>query len=258
MSLTNDIKADFGKRLREARDSKKYSRQVLGVRLGVSPKTIQSWEMGRTFIENLSLIPAIERELDISISKLIKDATYTNDSMINESAAEYGKSESPQRGMPVAGPLAVSFTILSDKKTDVTEASYKAVPFVKPKTLGKDVADIKKKDVLNHVLIPVDWIPRGSVDFATRMADASLEPYIPHGAQVIVDRREPEAEKCLGKAVVLFIKNKGVRIRMLSIDEKTGLFCGTAYGINRRGKILINPEKGDIIIGKVVSVMSQC
>ncbi len=83
------IKTKFGKLFRAARDTKRLSRAALGMRLGISPKTIQSWENGRTWIEKLSLIPAIESELDVSISEIIRRATDRGRSAVAESPAAY-------------------------------------------------------------------------------------------------------------------------------------------------------------------------
>ena len=68
------IKQIFGKMLRKARDNKGLSRGTLADRLGISPKTVQSWEEGRTFIANLSLIPILDEMLDISVLQLTGDA----------------------------------------------------------------------------------------------------------------------------------------------------------------------------------------
>lgn len=253
MNVTGEIKADFGKRLRKARDAKRFSRQVLGVRLGVSPKTIQSWEMGRTFIENLSLIPAIERELEISISSLIDEATCNTGVSLNEpQPPEYG---SKRRAMPIVGPLALGFNLIASKE-EVDPQDFRAVPVVKPATLAEGVDKLQKKDILSHTVIPADWVPRGSVILATRMADSTLEPLVRHGSMVIIDRREQDPDKCVGQAVVMLVHNKGVRIRMLEDGARRGLYDGAPYGNNRRGKIAYQPEKGDRIIGRVVGVMS--
>ncbi len=73
--MPKDIKAEFGRLMRLSRDAKGMSRATLAMRLGISPKTIQSWEMGRTFIERLDLIPQLEAELECSLSTLIAKAT---------------------------------------------------------------------------------------------------------------------------------------------------------------------------------------
>lgn len=258
MNITGEIKADFGKRLRKARDAKKYSRQVLGVRLGVSPKTIQSWEMGRTFIENLSLIPAIERELDVSISSLIDEATGNPGgpaSSLNEPAPpKYGTKK---HGLPVAGPLAVSFNITVDKGSgELNPEDFRAVPVVKPATIGSNVSKLQRSDVITHTIIPGEWVPRGSVIIATRMADSTLDPLVPHGCLVIIDRRPQEAEKCVGQPVVFNVHNKGIRIRLLHWNKDSGCYEGVPYGGSGRGKIVFQPQKGDEIVGRVVGAMS--
>ena len=68
------IKSKFGKAFRERRDELKLSRDDLARMLGISKKTIQSWEIGRTFPQDLSLFPAIERHLQVGITELIRKA----------------------------------------------------------------------------------------------------------------------------------------------------------------------------------------
>jgi len=69
------IKDKFGKAFWAARKAKQFSRAELAMRIGVSPKTIQSWENGRTFVEKLDIIPLIEKELGVPFSKLIQQST---------------------------------------------------------------------------------------------------------------------------------------------------------------------------------------
>lgn len=59
------IRKRFGEKFRLARDEMNFSRAKLAKKLGISPKTIQSWEIGRTFIEDLSLIPKLNRTLQL-------------------------------------------------------------------------------------------------------------------------------------------------------------------------------------------------
>lgn len=65
------IKKAFGEKLKTARTLAGYSRAKLSVELGVSSKTIQSWETGRTFPENMSLVPVIEKKLGFFIPEIL-------------------------------------------------------------------------------------------------------------------------------------------------------------------------------------------
>jgi len=57
--LNAAIKKAFGEKFKQARMAAGYSRAKFGVEISVSAKTIQSWEVGRTFPENMALIPII-------------------------------------------------------------------------------------------------------------------------------------------------------------------------------------------------------
>ncbi len=253
------IKREFGKKFRAARDAKKLSRAALGLRLGISPKTIQSWEMGRTFIEDLSLIGPIERELAISVSALIAEATNPQAGAV---AAEMPAAYPRRRGRPKAGPIDLSFQIqampgAAFPNEDSLAGDFAAVPQIRPGAAMKPVADLAEADVVGHAVIPADWVPRGGVLVAYRMAESTLAPIIPLGAQVIVDRRRVDPDKVMNRLVALEIQGKGLRIRRLMVDPATGKTVGMPTGESRRGKVPYRPESGDRILGRVVGVIAQ-
>jgi len=65
------IKKSFGEKFKLARMAAGYSRAKLAAELSVSSKTIQSWETGRTFPENMALIPVIEKRLSFFIPDVL-------------------------------------------------------------------------------------------------------------------------------------------------------------------------------------------
>jgi transcriptional regulator with XRE-family HTH domain len=253
------IKREFGKKFRAARDAKKLSRAALGLRLGISPKTIQSWEMGRTFIEDLSLIGPIERELGISVSGLIAEATNPQAGAV---AAEAPAVYPRRRGRPKAGPVDLAFQLQAVSGPAFPEAerladAFVAVPQVRPGAAMKDVADLAEADIVGHAVIPSDWVPRGGVLVAYRMAESTLAPIIPLGAQVVVDRRKVDPDKVMNRLVALEIRGKGLRIRRLMVDPATGRTVGMPTAESRRGKVPFRPDSGDRILGRVVGVIAQ-
>ena len=64
----------FGKALRNAREYRRMTRSVLAERIGVSPKTIQSWEGGRTFVEDLSLLKSLGAVLGFNMCMMLDNA----------------------------------------------------------------------------------------------------------------------------------------------------------------------------------------
>jgi transcriptional regulator with XRE-family HTH domain len=259
--MTSNIKAEFGKQFRSARDAKKLSRAALAMRLGISPKTIQSWEMGRTFIENLSLIPAIEAELTISVTSLIEKSTRgIMPEVAAEAPAEYGASSS--KGCPKTGPVHVGFTLHAAKlaampEEDILSKDVAAVPLLRPVAAAKPVPSLTTKDIAKYVVIPAEWVPRGGVLVAYRMSDSGMDPMIPLGGIVIVDRRIQDVERSLGRLVALNMNSKGVRIRRLIDDPISRKLVGVTALEGRRGKIPYREDQGDTILGRVVGVMGQ-
>ncbi len=257
--MSNEIKAEFGKKFREARDQKKLSRATLGVRLGISPKTIQSWEMGRTFIEDLSLIPAIESELDISVSNLIARATMINETMAAEAAPAYGPSNT---NPPKAGPFAPTFTVHALHENAMPseaelENEFVSVPLLKPQAVLKQIPDLESDDIQSHVIIPGSWVPRGGVLVACRMGDSGMNPMIPLGAIVIIDRRPAELSKMAERVVAIEAHGKGLRIRKLVSDPLTKKIWGMTTIEGRRGKFEYREDMGDKVVGRVVGIMAQ-
>lgn len=83
MTKNEIIKKRFGKRFCEERkniSSKKrkahISRKEMSDVLKISPKTIQSWEMGRTVPEDLSLIKKIHDKYSIDMVNILHEAIF--------------------------------------------------------------------------------------------------------------------------------------------------------------------------------------
>lgn len=262
------IKAEFGRRLRMARDAKRMSRATLAIRLGISPKTIQSWEMGRTFIEKLDLIPALESELDINISAIIAQAVTPGAPAPTFLPHEMGAADAAapvyagRKPRPKVGPLNPEFTVLptaADPATPTDEAledQWVAVPVLSPQAVLKPVVSLVARDVQAHVLAPASWVPRGGVMIATRMGDSAMSPMIPLGATVIIDRRPQDLEKDLGRVLALAFKGKGLRIRRLMRDMY-GKYFGSASFEQARGRLPVRLDKGDELVGRVVGWFTE-
>lgn len=288
MSSSNAaIKLAFGQALRAARDAKKISRATLAIRLGISPKTIQSWEMGRTFIEELGLIPEIESELDISISKMIalsvaghtgkngkmaltlaarpetaeEDEEDDEDSVAAESAPPaYGSPAALARSRPRPGPLPLFVNKLDALPVEPEEDVFKnwmTVPMLTIDAVLRGVSELSPRDVVGHLIAPSAWTPRGGVMAACRMGDSSLVPTIPLGAAVVLDMRPLPPEKAIGKLVALRLQHKGLRIRRLIQDTATGRLYGAPAIEHSRGRMPFRPEHGDEVIGRVVGVVTE-
>ena len=64
--------------LHKARESygEGLSKVELAKLIGVSPKTIASWESGRTFIHDLELIPRLLDTIDFDVIQALKEAAF--------------------------------------------------------------------------------------------------------------------------------------------------------------------------------------
>lgn len=292
--MAKDIKAEFGRLMRLSRDAKGMSRATLAMRLGISPKTIQSWEMGRTFIERLDLIPQLEAELECSLSSLIARATGAANSPPPASAASgmpgtlsamaaspsfpadtvstamaveghhLMGSASQQRLLTRPGPLSPKFTLapahaqgVSAFDSERLELEWVSLPMVKPGAALNPVFEIQPKDILRHVIIPREWVPRAGVLVAVRMGDSAMMPMIPLGAIVVIDLRPLALDKTLGKVAALDFSGKGLRIRKVVRGETTGeRYFGASVTDHGRARMPIRPDKGDRVLGEVVGILA--
>jgi transcriptional regulator with XRE-family HTH domain len=268
--MPKDIKAEFGRLMRLSRDAKGMSRATLAVRLGISPKTIQSWEMGRTFIERLDLIPQLEAELECSLSSLIARATGATaagavvppDARTDLEAHTMGAA-SQQRLLTRPGPLSPKFSLTSaaalsmNGEAELLEAEWVSVPLLKPASVLGRVFEIQPKDILRHILIPREWVPRAGVLVAVRMGDSAMMPMIPLGATVIIDMRPIALDKALGKIAALDFAGKGLRIRkVVRGDSAAERYFGASITEHGRAQMPIRPGKDDRVLGEVIGVLA--
>ncbi len=271
--MPKDIKGEFGRLMRLSRDAKGMSRATLAMRLGISPKTIQSWEMGRTFIERLDLIPQLEAELECSLSTLIAKATGATvvaaapsaETVAAAAIAADGQhqmgSASQQRLLTRPGPLSPKFTLaaatVSNDDADRLEIEWVSVPMLKPGAVLNPVFEIQPKDILRHIIIPREWVPRAGVLVAVRMGDSAMMPMIPLGAMVVIDLRPVPLDKALGKIAALDFAGKGLRIRkVVRGDSATERYYGASITEHGRAHIPIRTGKNDRVLGEVIGVLA--
>ena len=267
--MPKDIKAEFGRLMRLSRDAKGMSRATLAVRLGISPKTIQSWEMGRTFIERLDLIPQLEAELECSLSTLIAKATgaSTGAMAVSQEAAVPDEHQmgtaSQQKLLTRPGPLSPKFNLTTaaavavNGDADKFEAEWVSVPMLKPGAVINPISETQPKDILRHVIIPREWVPRAGVLIAVRMGDSAMMPMIPLGATVVIDLRPIPLEKALSRIAALDFAGKGLRIRRVVRDMAGERYFGASITEHGRAQMQIRPNKGDRVLGEVIGVQAS-
>ena len=271
--MPKNIKTEFGRLMRLSRETMGMSRATLAIRLGISPKTIQSWETGRTFIERLDLIPQLEAELECSLSTLIAKATGTTVAVVPAAQQETTNtavmdehqmgSTSQQRLPTRPGPLSPKFTldttasVASNSEVGEAEIEWVSVPMLKPKTLLGLIFEPHPCDILRQVIIPREWVPRASVLVAVRMGDSAMMPMIPLGATVIIDLCPVPVEKSISRITALEFAGKGLRIRRVIHDMASNRYYGASITEHGRAPMHIRPSKGDRVLGKVIGVMAS-
>ncbi|MFH0912017.1 MAG: S24 family peptidase [Planctomycetota bacterium] len=255
--MSYNLKKVFGQRFRAAREAKKLSRAALSLRLSISPKTIQSWEMGRTFIENLSLLPAIESELQINVIQLLAAPPAEEENLAAESPAGYGAKHIVRATERV--PAGPQFPIVLFPHTDETtipdlQNAYVAVPLLKPASAAKPIDEIQKKDIVRQCLFPASWFVRGHTVVAYRMADSSMAPSIRLGAVVLVNRRQTSPNRLNGRMAAIWLADRGLRIRRILVDPEDGSVEGVPDLDRTRGRIRVDLEGKDRLLGSVLGL----
>jgi len=125
-ALNKAIKASFGAKFEIARKNAGFSRAKLGEVIGVSGKTIQSWENGRTWPENMSLIPNIERILGIFIPKILGET-------VREEVAKITKSDPPKASVETTVEETKEEAIVEETKEEVAAEETKEEAIVEEK-----------------------------------------------------------------------------------------------------------------------------
>lgn len=214
------IKTIFGQAFKTARLNKRLSRAALAGRLGISPKTIQSWEMGRTFVEKLDIIPLIEQELGVSFTSLLSD------------------------GIDVSNKNA---PVISGNEEWVN------IPLCETSRFSEAKTRTNKK-----VCIPRSWLPSGGgIPVAVRVFDSTLIPLVKSGGTVIIDRKRNVASRLINHIVGIQPGTDKLRIRRLCCNPDTGTFIAEPALPGRRGRFDFSPEAGHTIIGKVIGIIGQ-
>jgi hypothetical protein len=222
--------------------------------------------MGRTFIEQLELIPILEAELECSLSTFIGRAA--GGSIVppahSGAAGNLGPLQIGTAGQQKLatrlGPLKPMFTIVAAPGEGAEKEPYGdflvAAPLVKPSALLKPISTLKAREIIRHVVIPGDWVSRANVIAAVRMGDSAMMPMIPLGATVVVDMRPAPLEKMLGRIAAIGFANRGFRIRRVVRNMTSDRYFGASVTEHARAQMPILEERGDQILGRVIGILS--
>jgi len=119
MNLNDAIKKEFGEKFKQARTGNRLSRAQLSKLIKVSAKTIQSWEIGRTFPENMALIPVIEQRMGFFIPDILAQT-------VREVEKKYAKTEeSPEENTeePKEEKIVRRAAVVDEKPVEKEEQS---------------------------------------------------------------------------------------------------------------------------------------
>ncbi len=169
---------------------------------------------------------------------------------------------SQQKLLTRPGPLSPRFTLATAASaatanvTEQLEIEWVSVPMFKPAAVLNPILETQPRDILRHIIIPREWVPRAGVLIAVRMGDSAMMPMIPLGATVVIDLRPLPLEKALSKICAIDFVGKGLRIRRLVRDMGGERYYGAGVMEHGRAQMQIRPGKGDRILGEVVGIQA--
>ena len=141
------------------------------------------------------------------------------------------------------------------KPTDRELTEFYVLPLLRDPTAAGPGRRITDDDVEGPAIIHRVWCPHpGRTDYV-RVKGDSMEPVIPDGAIVTIDRSYTAAEALVGTVAAIYIAaTEEVTIRRLQKDAvRPKRYIGVPDNMTRQNRPLIL-EEGDRIIGKVISV----
>ena len=132
----------FGTRLRQLRMDKGYSTTNLGLMIGVTPQTINNWEMNRTSpseqnIQNIADVFRVEKE-------------YLTDG-IKEEAVENTVSNKPE---PVTVEIKTATKDITDELRETRAEEHKRLSMQEPKVFNK-----RDKRILEDLEVIIKHLP---------------------------------------------------------------------------------------------------
>jgi transcriptional regulator with XRE-family HTH domain len=232
----SEMKKQFGKMVRAARDSKGLSREQLAEIIGISPKTVQSWENGRTFPEDLSLLPTIGTALGISWSDFLL---------------------ARRNAKPSAVPLTATTTIeingqTAEKLKADLEKNWMAVPLIKPGSIGKPVRLLTKEDISEYVVFQKSHGSTCGIYIAAKISGSGYEETVPQGSTVMIDVRKKSPGKNARNRLYAIKKGQKVVAREVNMEEGKAIAFSSSK--TRLGQFEIGESTDSAVLGKICSV----
>ncbi len=136
-------------------------------------------------------------------------------------------------------------------------ADFYVLPLYSDEVAAGVPLEMRDTEIEGPAIIHRSWCPHPENTDYVRVSSTgtSMEPTIPAGAIVTIDRSQRQAELLLGKVVGIAKREGGVTLKRLQRSERGG-FVGVPDNMNNEN-LPIPLEEGDRIVGLVQTVHSR-
>jgi phage repressor protein C with HTH and peptisase S24 domain len=140
------------------------------------------------------------------------------------------------------------------RQADGSLGDFFVLPLYADEAAAGEPMEMRDTEVEGPAIIHRNWCPHPEETDYVRIAatGTSMEPTIPAGAMVTIDRAENDPEALLDKVVAIGLAGDGVTVKRLRRTERGG-YIGVPDNSAPEHRV-IHLEEGDRIIGKVSTV----
>lgn len=141
---------------------------------------------------------------------------------------------------------------------DLQMSEFYVLPLYSDEVAAGSPRDMRDTEIEGPAIIHCAWCPNPEETDYVRVASTgdSMEPTIPAGAIVTIDRTQNEPAELIGKIVAIGMHEGGVTLKRLRQDER-GNFIGVPDNPTLRNQPVCLTEEGDRIIGQVQTVHAR-
>lgn len=141
---------------------------------------------------------------------------------------------------------------------DLQMSEFYVLPLYADEVAAGTPRDMRDTEIEGPAIIHRSWCPHPEETDYVRVSSTgtSMEPTIPAGSIVTIDRFETDPEKLLGKVVAIGVSGGGVTLKRLQKSER-GDYIGIPDNPTPNNQPIALTEEGDRIIGLVVTVHAR-
>jgi len=168
-----------------------------------------------------------------------------------------GRGDGPNATENVRDMAIKAISLTSAEVDDRQLAEFYILPLYSDEVAAGVPREVRDTEIEGPAIIHRAWCPHPRETDYVRVHSSgnSMEPTIPAGAIVTIDRAENEPERLVGKAVAISLREGGVTLKRLQRTARGG-FVGVPDNPTHENRA-IHLDDGDRIIGLVQTVHAR-